>query len=585
MEATTIAQTQVAPRTIRRERRRMKTAWAVMEALVREGVEVIFGVPGGASLPLYDALYDYPQIRHVLVRHEQCAIHMAEGYARATGRPGVCFTTSGPGATNLVTGLTDAMMDSTPVVAITGQVPTFFMGGDAFQEADVIGLTMSVTKHNWLVRTPAKAVEAVHTAFRLATDGRPGPVLVDLPRDVLLAETEFAFEDPQAFRPARPRPSFPDEEALRRAADLIAGSQRPILYVGGGAIHSGAAPEIRALAEKARIPVTTTLMGLGAFPEDHPYSLKMLGMHGTVYANFAINFSDLIIAVGARFDDRVTGKLSAFAPHAKVIHIDIDPAEINKNRKADVALIGDAKQVLRALLPMVRPPDTEAWWRQIQDWKARYPLRYRQGDDVIKPQFAIQMIYELTKEYRPIVTIDVGQHQMWAAQFFTWTEPRTCITSGGLGTMGFSLPAAVGAQFGRPDRLVININGDGSFQMTFQALITAVEWRLPIKVFIINNQYLGMVRQWQELFYNRRYSAVYLANPDFARLAEAVGAAGIRVERPDQVEPAIRQALAITDRPVVVDILVDPEENCFPMIPSGMTVFDMMVAPGVKATP
>uniref|UniRef100_UPI0035E46525 thiamine pyrophosphate-binding protein n=1 Tax=Thermoflexus sp. TaxID=1969742 RepID=UPI0035E46525 len=312
MEAAAITQTQVAPRAVRRERRRMKTAWAVMEALVREGVEVIFGVPGGASLPLYDALYDYPQIRHVLVRHEQCAIHMAEGYARATGRPGVCFTTSGPGATNLVTGLTDAMMDSTPVVAITGQVPTFFMGGDAFQEADVIGLTMSVTKHNWLVRAPAQAMEAVHMAFRLATDGRPGPVLVDLPRDVLLAETEFTFEDPQAFRLARPRPSFPDEEALRRAADLIAGSQRPILYVGGGAIHSGAAPEIRALAEKARIPVTTTLMGLGAFPEDHPYSLKMLGMHGTVYANFAINFSDLIIAVGARFDDRVTGKLSAF---------------------------------------------------------------------------------------------------------------------------------------------------------------------------------------------------------------------------------------------------------------------------------
>ncbi len=585
METASMVQTQVAPRTFRRERRRMKTAWAVMETLVREGVEVIFGVPGGASLPLYDALCDYPQLRHVLVRHEQSAVHMAEGYARATGKPGVCFTTSGPGATNLVTGLTDAIMDSTPVVAITGQVPTFFMGGDAFQEADVIGLTMSVTKHNWLVRTPPQAPEAVHMAFRLATDGRPGPTLVDLPRDVLLTEADFAFEDPEVFRPSRPRPPFPDERTLRQAADLIAQSQRPILYIGGGVIHSGAAPEIQALAEKARIPVTTTLMGLGAFPEDHPYALKMLGMHGTVYANFAINFSDLIIAVGVRFDDRVTGKLSAFAPHAKVIHIDIDPAEINKNRRADVALIGDAKQILRALLPLIRPPDTESWWRQIKDWKARYPLRYRQGEDVIKPQFAIQMIYELTKDYRPIVTLDVGQHQMWAAQFFTWTEPRTCITSGGLGTMGFSLPAAIGAQFGRPDRLVININGDGSFQMTLQALITAVEWQLPIKVFIINNQYLGMVRQWQELFYNRRYSAVYLANPDFARLAEAVGAAGIRAERPDQVEPAIRQALAIPDRPVVVDILVDPEENCFPMIPSGMTVFDMMIAPGVKAVP
>ncbi|MER3399563.1 MAG: acetolactate synthase, large subunit, biosynthetic type [Thermoflexus sp.] len=563
----------------------MKTAWAVMEALVREGVEVVFGIPGGASLPLYDALCDYPQIRHILMRHEQCAIHAAEGYARATGRPGVCLTTSGPGATNLITGLTDAMMDSTPVVALTGQVPTFFMGGDAFQEADVIGLTMSVTKHNWLVRKPTQALEAVHRAFHLATDGRPGPTLVDLPRDVLLTEAEFAPDDPEAYRPAGSTRRSPDEGLLRQAADLIAASRRPILYVGGGVIHAGAAPEVRALAEKARIPVTTTLMGLGAFPEDHPYSLKMLGMHGTVYANFAINFSDLIIAVGARFDDRVTGKLSAFAPHAKVIHIDIDPAEINKNRKADIALVGDAKQILQALLPFVRPPDTEAWWRQIQEWKARYPLRYRQDDRVIKPQFAIQMIYELTKDYRPIVTLDVGQHQMWAAQFFTWTEPRTCITSGGLGTMGFSLPAAVGAQFGRPDRLVININGDGSFQMTFQALITAVEWRLPIKVFIINNQYLGMVRQWQELFYNRRYSAVYLANPDFARMAEAVGAAGIRVERPDQVEPAIRQALAITDRPVVVDLLVDPEENCFPMIPSGMTVHDMLIAPGVKAVP
>lgn len=583
MEATTAIP--ITARTIRRERRRMKTAWAVMEALVREGVEVVFGIPGGASLPLYDALCDYPQIRHVLMRHEQSAIHAAEGYARATGRPGVCLTTSGPGATNLITGLTDAMMDSTPVVALTGQVPTFFMGGDAFQEADVIGLTMSVTKHNWLVRKPTQAPEAVHRAFHLATDGRPGPTLVDLPRDVLLTEAEFASDDPEAYRPAGSTRRLPDEGLLRQAADLIAASRRPILYVGGGVIHAGAAPEVRALAEKARIPVTTTLMGLGAFPEDHPYSLKMLGMHGTVYANFAINFSDLIIAVGARFDDRVTGKLSAFAPHAKVIHIDIDPAEINKNRKADIALVGDAKQILRALLPFVRPPDTEAWWRQIQEWKARYPLRYRQDDRAIKPQFAIQMIYELTKDYRPIVTVDVGQHQMWAAQFFTWTEPRTCITSGGLGTMGFSLPAAVGAQFGCPDRLVININGDGSFQMTFQALITAVEWRLPIKVFIINNQYLGMVRQWQELFYNRRYSAVYLANPDFARMAEAVGAAGIRVERPDQVEPAIRQALAITDRPVVVDLLVDPEENCFPMIPSGMTVHDMLIAPGVKAVP
>ena len=418
--------------------------------------------------------------------------------------------------------------------------------------------------------------ETIHHAFFVARTGRPGPVLVDLPRDVLQREMDY---DPQAaLPPLRYRLALRAEPTmLARAAEAIANSKRPILYVGGGAIASEAWREVHQLAEKTRAPVTTTLMGKGAFPETHPQSLGMLGMHGTAYANYAMHESDLIVAIGARFDDRVTGKLSAFAPHARVIHIDVDASEINKNRKADFPLVGDAKNVLTDLMPLVSVPDTQAWWRQIDEWRARYPLRYRQGDRLILPQFAIDRIYQMTQGMRPIVTTDVGQHQIWAAQFFKCAEPRTFITSGGLGTMGYGLPAALGVQCACPERLVLSISGDGSFQMTLQTLITAVEEKLPIKVFIINNHHLGMVRQWQELFYQQRYKGVALANPDFARVAEAFGAIGLRASQPDELEAVYRRALAVTDRPVVVDVHCDPSENCFPMIPSGMTIHDMVI--------
>ena len=555
---------------------RTRAAFALVESLIREGVTHIFGIPGGSTLPLYDALYDYPQVKHLLARHEQIAAHAASGFARASGRPGVCLATSGPGATNLVTGLADAMMDSTPVVAITGQVTTAWLGKDGFQEADITGVSLVVTKHNWLVTNENEIPETIHHAFFVARTGRPGPVLVDLPRDVFQREMDY---DPQAaLPPLRYRLALRAEPTmLARAAEAIANSKRPILYVGGGAIASEAWREVHQLAEKTRAPVTTTLMGKGAFPETHPQSLGMLGMHGTAYANYAMHESDLIVAIGARFDDRVTGKLSAFAPHARVIHIDVDAAEINKNRKADFPLVGDAKNVLTDLMPLVSVPDTQAWWRQIDEWRARYPLRYRQGDRLILPQFAIDRIYQMTQGMRPIVTTDVGQHQIWAAQFFKCAEPRTFITSGGLGTMGYGLPAALGVQCACPERLVLSISGDGSFQMTLQTLITAVEEKLPIKVFIINNHHLGMVRQWQELFYQQRYKGVALANPDFARVAEAFGAIGLRASQPDELEAVYRRALAVTDRPVVVDVHCDPSENCFPMIPSGMTIHDMVI--------
>ncbi len=556
--------------------RRVRASNALVESLIREGVTHIFGVPGGASLPIYDAFYDYPQVKHLLMRHEQSAVHAAAGYARASGRAGVCCATSGPGATNLVTGLADAMMDSTSVVAITGQVVTNWLGRDGFQEADITGVTLAITKHNWLVMNPDDISATVHDAFHLATAGRQAPVLVDIPRDVL--QREIDFDSDEMFSPHRHQPPrHADPQVLTRAAQAISQSNRPILYVGGGAISSDAWREVRQLAEKTRIPVTTTLMGKGAFPESHPQSVGMLGMHGTAYANYAMHESDLIIAVGARFDDRVTGKLAAFAPRAKVVHIDVDASEFHKNRKADYPLLGDARTVLTDLIPLVSAPDTEAWWQQIDEWRAKYPLRYYQNGKVIKPQFAIDLLYQLTKDQRPIVTVDVGQHQMWAAQFFKSEEPRTFITSGGLGTMGFSLPAALGAQCAEPDRLVLNINGDGSFQMTMQALITAVEEKLPLKVFIINNNYLGMVRQWQELFYKERYHSVYLRNPNFARVAESLGAVGMSVTYPDELEAIYRRALAVTDHPVVVDVHCDSSENCFPMIPSGQSIHEMVI--------
>lgn len=554
----------------------MTGAKALIECLHRVEADVIFGHPGGAALPLYDALYDADGIRHILVRHEQVAAHAATGYHRVTGRVGVCMATSGPGATNLITGITDAMMDSAGIVAITGQVSTLAIGRDAFQEADVTGITMPVTKHNSLVKSAADLPQQVLQAFLIAGSGRPGPVLVDIPRDIAAAEADFEFPEQVTLRSGKIPPSVPSPNQISAAAALLGQAARPIIYAGGGVITSNAAEELAALARKTRIHVTTTLMGKGGFPETDPLSLGMLGMHGTAYANHAINEADVILAVGVRFDDRVTGRLKDFAPRARFIHIDIDPAEIGKNKPAHVPIVGDAREALRTLTAQTAPPESEAWRRQIAEWKERYPLRYRQNGDVIKPQFAIEEIYKVTRG-TAIVATDVGQHQMWAAQFYLSTEPRTWVTSGGLGAMGFGFPAALGAQVGRPDRLVCAIVGDGGYQMTMQDLATAVEYRLPLKIYIINNKSLGMVRQWQQLFYRERYSNVWLQNPDFARVADAFGAFGISVRRPEEVRSALERSLEVTDRPCVVDIICDPEENCYPMIPSGQSIKEMIV--------
>jgi acetolactate synthase-1/2/3 large subunit len=556
--------------------KRMSGARALIECLDRVGVEVMFGHPGGAALPLYDALYDARHIRHVLVRHEQVAAHAAVGYHRVTGKVGVCMATSGPGATNLLTGITDAMMDSAGIVAITGQVSTLAIGTDAFQEADVMGMTMPITKHNCLVQTPADLPRMVLQCFLIAATGRPGPVLVDIPRDIAQTETEFEFPEQVTLRSGKVPPAVPSPNQIAAAAALLSQASRPIVYAGGGIISSNAAPELTVFARQARIPVTTTLMGKGGFPETDPLSLGMLGMHGTAYANFAINAADVILAVGVRFDDRVTGRLKDFAPQAKFIHIDIDPAEIGKNKPAHVPIVGDAREALRVLAAQVTPPDCEVWHRQIAEWRQRHPLRYHQEGDTIKPQFAIDAIYRATKGQAIVVT-DVGQHQMWAAQFYLSTQPRTWVTSGGLGAMGFGFPAALGAQMGRPDALVCAIVGDGGFQMTLQDLATAVEWGLPIKIYVINNKSLGMVRQWQQLFYRERYSHVWLQNPDFAKVAEAFGAVGISVQRPEEVTPAIERSLAVTDRPCLLDIMCHPGENCYPMIPSGQSIKEMII--------
>ena len=559
--------------------KRMSGARALIECLGQVGVEVMFGHPGGAALPLYDALYDAREIRHVLVRHEQVAAHAAVGYHRVTGKVGVCMATSGPGATNLLTGITDAMMDSAGIVAITGQVSTLMIGTDAFQEADVMGMTMAITKHNCLVQTPADLPRMVLQCFLIAASGRPGPVLVDIPRDIAQTEAEFEFPEQVTLRSGKVPPAVPSPNQIAAAAQLLGQAARPIIYAGGGIISSNAAAELATLARQARIPVTTTLMGKGGFPETDPLSLGMLGMHGTAYANYAINAADVILAVGVRFDDRVTGRLKDFAPHAKFIHIDIDPAEIGKNKPAHVPIVGDAREALRVLAAQVPSLDCGPWHLQIAEWKERYPLRYRQAGETIKPQFAIDEIYRLTKG-QAIVATDVGQHQMWAAQFYLTTQPRTWVTSGGLGAMGFGFPAAIGAQMGRPDALVCAIVGDGGFQMTMQDLASAVEWGLPIKIYIINNKSLGMVRQWQQMFYRERYSHVMLKNPDFAKLAEAFGAVGITARRPDDVVPAIERSLQVTDRPCLVDFHCDPEENCYPMIPSGQSIKEMIVERG-----
>jgi acetolactate synthase-1/2/3 large subunit len=546
----------------------------IIKAFEHEGVDVVFGYPGGQIIPFYDKLFD-SSIKHILVRHEQGAAHAAEGYARATGKPGVCIATSGPGATNLVTGIANAYMDSIPMIVLTGQVPTSKIGSDAFQEADITGITLPIVKHSYLARDVNTLAGIVRSAFHIATTGRPGPVLIDLPNDVSTATAEFEYPPPVNLRGYRARREI-DPKLICQAAKAIGEAKKPVIYSGGGVISSGASEELRELAERAGIPVTTTLLGKGAFPETHPLSLGMLGMHGTKYANYAISYSDLIIAIGARFDDRITGRLDAFAPHAKVIHIDIDPAEIGKNVRVHYPLNGDVKAVLKELLLHLEAPEDQEWLKQVMAWKAENPLSYTRIEGVIKPQYVIEQIWDLTGG-NCIVTTEVGQNQMWAAQYYKALAPRTFISSGGLGTMGFGLPAAIGAQVGCPDKLVFDIAGDGSIQMNSQELATAVACNLPVKVAILNNSYLGMVRQWQELMWNRRYSQTDLnvGTPDFVKLAEAYGALGLRATRPEEVRPVLEQAIA-TPKPVLIDFVVAREENVFPFVPPGQPLTKMV---------
>lgn len=546
----------------------------LVESLRKEGVDVMFGYPGGVVLPIFDALYDAP-IKFVLVRHEQGAAHAADGYARATGRVGVCLATSGPGATNLITGIATAYMDSVPMVAITGQVKTSLIGNDAFQEADITGITRPITKHNYLVKNVEDLSLVVKEAFHVASTGRPGPVLIDLPVDVQFQETEFNYPAEVSMRGYKPT-YFGHPGQIKRAAKLISSAKRPVIYAGGGVIISNAYAELRELAEKIQAPVTTTLLGLGGFPQTHELSLGMLGMHGTAYANHSIMESDLIIAIGARFDDRVTGRLDAFAPNAKVIHIDIDPASVSKNVEVDIPIVGDAKNILIELNKVVKKPDTAEWLTRVHEWKKHHPLRYHDGVGKIKPQYVIEQIYEVTKGDAVICT-EVGQNQMWSAQFYKYDRPRSFISSGGLGTMGYGLPAAIGAKIGCPEKLVFDIAGDGSIQMNIQELATAVEYHVPVKVAILNNGYLGMVRQWQQLFYKKRYSYTRLPQlPDFVKLAEAYGAVGIRVKDKHEVRPAIEKAISI-DKPVFIDFIVEEEENVFPMVPAGEAINKMIM--------
>ncbi|MFM2222704.1 MAG: hypothetical protein RLZZ78_961 [Armatimonadota bacterium] len=556
-------------------------AKALLESLRREGVEIIFGYPGGAVIPLYDEIYHCEFLQHVLVRHEQGGGHMAEGYSHATGKVGVCIGTSGPGATNLVTAICDAMMDSIPMVAITGQVRTEVIGKDAFQEADITGITMPITKHNWLVKDVNDLPRVMHEAFHIARSGRPGPVLVDIPVDVFRAVVEYDPDEVENIEISSFKSDFKVHKVqVKRAAELIAQAKQPVLYVGGGAKAAGAEHLVQALAHKTGFPVTTTLHGLGAFPENDPLSLGMLGMHGTAYANLAVEHCDLLIAIGARFDDRVTGKVSSFAQNAKVIHFDIDPGEINKVRRADVSIVGNCAEALEALLPMVdETQDISEWRAQLDAWRTDMPLEFNDGanDGTLHAEWVIREIARLT-DRNVVVTTDVGQHQMWAAQHFGMRSPRQFITSGGLGTMGFGLPAAIGASFGvGPDKDVWCISGDGSFQMCIQELIVATIYKLPVKIAILNNTFLGMVRQWQEMFWQKHYSSVDMERaPDFVKVAEAYGMLGLRCESVDDVEATIRKAME-TEGPVLMDFRVVKETNVYPMIPSGQTVGDMIV--------
>jgi acetolactate synthase-1/2/3 large subunit len=565
----------------------MSGADAVLKALEQEGVEVIFGIPGGASMPIYDPLVDRSPIRHVLCRHEQGAGHAAEGYAWATGRVGVCMATSGPGATNLVTPLADAKMDSVPIVAITGQVPTPVVGNDAFQEADITGITMPITKHNFLVKDPAEIVETVREAFHIASTGRPGPVVVDLPKDVLNAEVEYVWPERVKLPGYKPTTKGNNRQVVE-AVKLLLAAERPVLYVGGGVVKADAAPELAELAELGRLPVVTTLMARGVFPDSHELCLGMPGMHGNYTAVTAMQRADLLVALGARFDDRVTGKLAAFAPHAKVVHVDIDPAEIGKNRVADIPIVGDCRDVIAKMVAELGrrqgeagAPDRSAWLGQLADWQQRYPYRYQQeSDGPIKPQYAVERLRHFADD-DTILVAGVGQHQMYASQWWRFERPRHWINSGGLGTMGFAVPAAMGAKVGRPDARVVAVDGDGCFQMTAQELATSTTEDIPFITAILNNGYLGMVRQWQELFFDERYSGVYLNPdvPDYVKLAEAYGAVGIRVDDPAEMDAAIEKAYSVEDRSVVIDVRVDPREGVFPMVPAGASNDDIILGP------
>ncbi|MDH4225572.1 MAG: biosynthetic-type acetolactate synthase large subunit [Deltaproteobacteria bacterium] len=558
----------------------MNGAEALVESLKQEGVDVIFGISGGAALPIYDALNleSSRSIRNILVRHEQGAAHMAEGYAKSTGKVGVCLATSGPGATNLVTGIADALLDSVPMVAITGQVASTLIGTDAFQEADIMGITMPIVKHSFQPRDVNEIPEIVKKAFYLARSGRPGPVLIDLPKDIAAQEiTNFKYPTQVSILGYNPVKDCVQED-VDRAVEMINQAQKPVLYAGGGVIISEAHRELAALAEKGSIPVATTLMGRGAIPDSHPLALHMLGMHGTAYANWAVGEADLLIAVGTRFDDRVTGNLARFAPHAKVVHLEMDPAEIHKNRHADVAVQGDAKEALSRLLEGIQRNARQEWVARITEWKTQEPLRYDPAGP-LKPQYILEQLAETTG-MEPIFVTDVGQHQMWAAQFLPFKRPRQWLTSGGLGTMGFGLPAAIGAKVANPKQDVWVISGDGSFQMNLQELATATLYDIPVKIALFNNGSLGMVKQWQTLFYNERYEGVHLKDvPDFKLLAEAYGAVGIRVNTPEEVRPALEKARNIQDRTVLIDFQVDPDEHVYPMIPAGQSVDEMRLYP------
>ena len=568
----------------------MSGAEVVLRALKDNGVEVIFGYPGGAVLPIYDAIFQQNAIRHILVRHEQAAVHAAEGYARSTGKVGVVLVTSGPGATNAVTGLLDALMDSVPVICLTGQVPTHLIGNDAFQEADTTGITRPATKHNYLVKKSEDLARVMHEAFYVAKSGRPGPVVIDLPKDILINKAPYREATTQSHRSYRPR-TEPDAKAIRDAVRLLKRAHRPIVYAGGGVINAGpeASRLLREFVRMTGMPCTNTLMGLGTYPAEDPQFLGMLGMHGTYEANLAMHGCDVMFNIGARFDDRVTGRLNAFSPKSKKIHADIDPSSINKNVAVDVPIVGDAGAVLAAMIEAWKADEAPqdkgaiaAWWRQIDGWRSTDCLQYRQEGKIIKPQHAVKRLYDITRELgrETFITTEVGQHQMWAAQYFGFDKPNRWMTSGGLGTMGYGLPAAMGVQIAHPDALVIDIAGEASILMNIQEMATLAQYRLPVKVFILNNEYMGMVRQWQELLHGGRYSESYSAAlPDFVKLAESFHGVGMRAEGIDDLDRVIREMIAI-DKPVIADICVAKDENCFPMIPSGAAHNEMILGPG-----